>query len=188
VTLPPQIMGTLVHLSCAELVYRPASGSDSSGWYLLGTHPAHVECPHPALNWLGPGSYFLHTELSFDRITRHPDWFYYENTAGLVRLLEEEAQIHRRNEVVALVHRRLTGPFWLLILVVITLVLLAGRQEKNLYWKLGLNVLINVLIQSLQAMCCFLGQQDLVDPVLANWLPLLFFGPLALALADGLRS
>src|SRR5262245_28907483 len=54
VTLPPQVMGALVHLTCAEMVYRPKSAADSSGWYLLGAQPNHVPCPHPALNWLGP--------------------------------------------------------------------------------------------------------------------------------------
>jgi lipopolysaccharide export system permease protein len=187
VTLPPEIMGALVHLSCAEMVYRPASGADSSGWYLLGVRPAHVECAHPALNWLGPGTYFLHTELTFERVTRHPDWFHFESTPGLIRLLEE-SQVHRRSEVVALVHRRLTTPFWIVVLVLITVATTVGRPDRSLYLKLVVNVLLNVAIQSLQALCVLLAQQEFLDPVLAHWLPLLVFGPLALVLLDGMRS
>jgi lipopolysaccharide export system permease protein len=188
VTLPPQIMGALVHLSCAEMVYRPASGTDSSGWYLLGVHPPHVPCPHAALNWLGPGTYFLHTELTYERVTRHPDWFYYASTPGLLLLLQEDSQIHRRTEVIALVHRRLTAPLWLMILVVITLTMAVGRPDRHRYWKLAMNVIINVLIQSLQALCMLLAQQNYVDPVMANWLPVLIFGPCALLLLDAMRS
>jgi lipopolysaccharide export system permease protein len=150
--------------------------------------PNHVPCPHPALNWLGPGTFFLHTDLSYERLTRHSDWFYYETTPGLLRLLAEDAQVHRRSELVALVHRRLTAPLWLIILVLITITMSAGRPDRNLYFRLALNAVLNVAVQSLQALCVLLAQQNYLDPVLANWLPVLVFGPLSLALADGMRS
>jgi lipopolysaccharide export system permease protein len=188
VTLPPQLFGTLVHLKCAEMIYRPARGGDSSGWYLYGAKPEHVECTHPCLNWLGPGTYFLHTELNFARLTRRPDWFQYEPTLLLLRELNEDGQLQRRDEMLALVHRRLMTPLWEFLLVIVALAITARRQDQNLYLKLGANVLINAAMQTFQWGCVWLAQQQYLDPALANWLPVLVFGPIALALIDTMRT
>jgi lipopolysaccharide export system permease protein len=188
VTLPPRLVGALVHLNCAEMAYRPASAAESSGWYLRGTRPESLECSHPCLNWLGPGTYFLHTELDFERLTRRADWFHYEPTWSLLHQLEVDPQLPRRDEMIALVHRRLTTPLWEFILVLMALAYSVRRQDQNLYWKLGVNVVVNVAMQIVQWGCVWLAQQQYLDAALANWLPVLLFGPLALLLLEGMRT
>jgi lipopolysaccharide export system permease protein len=187
VTLPPEIMGCLVHLRCAEMIYRPARGGDTSGWFLIGTKPEHVACPHPALNWLGPGTYFLHTDVDYDRLTRRTDWFHYEPTHALLASVARGEQLQRRGEMIALVHRRLTEPIWELLLVVLSISLLAGRPERGLMARLGLAFGVNAMLLAVQFLSIGMAQHGLLDASLANWLPLLLVGPLALACWDAIR-
>ena len=188
VTLPPQVMGGLVNLRVEEMFYRPARGTETSGWYLLGVTPAHVECPHPALNWLGPGRYFVHTDLSFERLTRPPDWFHYEATPQLFRLLGETTALSRRGELLTLLHRRLTSPLAEFVLVLLGVALIAGRPERNLFIKLGTALIAYALFAGAHHICHSLARQADLNPALAAWLPALVFGPLALALLDGVRT
>jgi lipopolysaccharide export system permease protein len=188
VTLPPEVAGNVQQLEVQEMFYRPRRGLETSGWMLNGTTPDHIDCRHPALNWWGPGQYFLHSDVSFQRLTRKPDWFYYEPTPALVRLVHHDASCQRRGEVVALLHRRCTGPLLDLILVLLGMPIMFGRFDRNLFLKAGVCLIVYVIFQGSQFVCTNLAQQELFDPILAAWLPVFVFGPLALVLADGMKT
>lgn len=187
-TIPAELAGQLVHLESQEMFYRPARGLETSGWALNGVKPERVECAHPALNWLEPGRYFLHTDASFQRLTRKPDWFYYESTRELLHLAKEESYCQRRGEVVAMLHRRLTTPLLDLILVLLGLPVMFGRFERNVYLKIGACMIVYAVFQSSQFVCSNLAQHEWMDPILAAWLPVFVFGPLALLLGDAMKS
>src|SRR5205814_8844221 len=102
--------GGLIHLTCKEMFYREANERDAAGWWLMACKPEKLDRSHPLLHWLGPGTYFLFTDLNYDRLTRRPNWFFYQSTGRLLEVLDEEQQCPRRNESIALVHRRLTRP------------------------------------------------------------------------------
>ncbi len=189
VTVPPAVAGRMIHLTCKEMFYRPASGKDPSGWLLRDVTPPELEC-NPPLHYLRkPGRFFIETELSYERLTRNPAWFHYESTAALLKLLESDDQLPRRAEVIALLHRRLTAPLLEFILVLLGIPFVLGRPgARGLYFKIGLCLALYALFQGVQYVCANLAQKELLDPVLGAWLPVFVFGPLALALLDGVRS
>jgi lipopolysaccharide export system permease protein len=188
ITLPAHMLGRLVHLTCVEMFYRPANGRDSSGWYLMAASPARLDGCHPALNWLRPGVYFLHTDMSFQRLSRPSGWFHYEPTAALLRLLRQHETFQRRAEVIALVHHRLTAPLLEFLLVLQGIALILGRTGVNLYVKLGIGLIVYAVFMGVQYVCRTLSAQEFLNPVLAAWLPVLVFGPVALAQLDGIRT
>src|SRR5262249_17281121 len=145
-------------------------------------------CSYPALNWLAPGQYFLHTDASFRQLTRKPDWFYYESTSDLLELAKDQMGCQRRGEVVAMLQRRLTSPLLDLILVLLGIPIMFGRFERNLYLKLGVCMIVYAVFQSSQFVCGNLAQHEWMDPIIAAWLPVFLFGPMALLLADGMKT
>ncbi len=189
VTVPASVAGRMIHLSCKEMFYRPANGRDLGGWYLTGATPAQLDCSPPLYQWpRRPGVYFIETELSYERLTRNPAWFHYESTLALCDLLETEDQLPRRAEVLALLHRRLTAPLLELILVLLGIPFVLGRGGGGLYFKLGVSLTLYGVFQGFQYVCGNLAQKEFLDPMLGAWLPVLVFGPLAIALLDGVRS
>src|SRR5262249_27330218 len=80
ITLPPEFAGGLVHLTCKEMFFREANERDAAGWWLMACKPEKLDRSHPLLHWLGPGTYFLFTDLNYERLTRRPNWFFYQST------------------------------------------------------------------------------------------------------------
>jgi lipopolysaccharide export system permease protein len=188
VTIPARFLGRLVHVSCKEMSYRPGNGRDGPGWYLRGAEPAELDCRHPIINNLKqPGVYFVHTDLSFERLTRSPSWFYYQSTRELFHLLREE-QLVRRAEVIALLHQRLTTPILELILVLMGIPMILARPERSIFLKLGVGLLIYAAFFGVQYCCWQLAQREYVDAALSAWLPVFLFGPPALVLLDAIKS
>ena len=187
-TIPAELAGTLVHLESAQMFYRPKSKDDTAGWTLNDTKPQRVDCQHPALNWLAPGTYFLHTDASFQQLTRKPDWFYYEPTARLLHLATTEVHCQRRGEIVSMLHRRLTTPLLDMILILLGISVMFGRFERNVYLKIGACMIVYAVFQSSQFVCGNLAQHEWLDPILAAWLPVFVFGPISLLLVDGMKT
>jgi lipopolysaccharide export system permease protein len=188
VTLPATVMGRLVHLNCQEMFFRPANQRDSGGWYLNATTPPRLECASPILDWRGPGRYFLHTDMSFERLTRSSNWYQYESTLDLIRLVEEDPQLTHRGEIIALLHRRLTAPLLDFILVLLGIPFILGRRQWNLYVKLGLALIVYAVFQVVQHLCEQLVLSNHLEPTLGAWLPVFLFGPAALVLLDTIRT
>jgi lipopolysaccharide export system permease protein len=188
VTLPASLTGRLIHLRCSEMFYLPDSPDEGHGWVLRATAPAVIDGRHPSLTYMGPGTYFLHSDATFQRLTRRSDFFYYEPTSRLVELARGETQVQRRAEIVALLHRRLTAPVLDFILVLLGLPLIVGRPDRNVYLKIGLCLLLYAVFQGVQVVTANLAQQEVLDPSLGAWLPVLVFGPAAMAWLDALRG
>ncbi|MER3415289.1 MAG: hypothetical protein C4297_03625 [Gemmataceae bacterium] len=185
VTLPADIMGQLTHLTCMEMFYRPPRGHEDSGWYLVATQPAVVECQHPALNWLGPGLYFLHTELSFESLARRPNWFYFASTSELLHVVQREDRLPRRAEILTVLHVRFTEPFQDLVLLIAGVGIFMASRTRSMVLQTGWGLALVGLFQGVQYVAVYFARQEYLPPALAAWLPLLLFGPPALwALAN----
>jgi lipopolysaccharide export system permease protein len=188
ITLPSRLTGGMVHLNCKEMFYRPAQGQDASGWYLMGCTPATLDpCPWP-LQQLGPGQYFLFTDMSYDRLSRRTNWFMFQSTEQLLDLLRSDDQFPRRSEVIALVHQRFTEPALEFLMLVLGVALVIGRPDQHLFIKLGGALILFGLYYGLQLLFSATARTQFLDPVLSAWLPVFLFGPLSFVMLDGMRS
>jgi lipopolysaccharide export system permease protein len=189
ITLPSDLVGGLMHLRCTEMHYRPARQGDDNGWYLLGVTAVRYDPRQPVLDYLGSGTYFLHTDMTFDRLTRSSTWFQYEPTAELIGCLNGSESVPRRSEVMATLHHRCTGPLLDLLLVLLGIgAILSGHMGRSIFLKIGTCLLLYGTFQGAQFACATLAHQAWLDPSLAAWLPILLFGPIMVVLWDGLKT
>lgn len=180
ITLPPIGNSFMEHLSCNEIFYRPPTDKEPGGWWLNGCVPERIDGQYPYLHWLEPGRYFLFTELSYDRLTRRPNWHLYQSTWTLLWVLEEEDQSPHRPEMIALVHVRMTKPILQFLLVMLSIPLIVGCPERNMVVKMGTILGLFALFHGLDIVTANLAQREYLDAALAAWLPVLCFGPMAL--------
>jgi hypothetical protein len=185
ITLPTKVSGGLVHVHCAEMRYFPEHG----GWRLNGVVPEKLECSHPALHCYQPGSYFLTSTMTFERLTRNGAWFQYEATTDLLQMLQEDGTRQRRGELIALLHRRLTAPVLDLLLVLLGLgVIQIGQAGRNIFIKFGLCFVMYGLFMGVQFLCAGMAGSGFLDPLLAAWVPVFIFGSGTVAMLDYLRG
>lgn len=178
IIIPSNLVGGLVQLTCAEMHYRPPKGKSDNGWWLTGVEPANWASAAAPLDWYGPGTYFLHTDMTFERLTRDPMWFRYESTRDLLHAFLSEINFQRRSECLVLIHQRLTAPLVDGLLILAGLGLMrVGRADRNLFLRIGACLIVYAVLFGLEYTCATLAHQEYLDPVLAAWVPVLAFGP-----------
>jgi lipopolysaccharide export system permease protein len=187
ITVPSPVLGQLVHVECKEMFYHPHPDPAQHGWVLMAVSREPLDGSVPELSRLEPGRYFLRTRVSYERLTRSPDWYRYLATWDLGRLLVGEERFPHRGEALALFHRRLTQPWVELLLVILCMRLVSGPMDQRTYLKLGACLVIYVVVQVLEFVLEHLTRQDNLDPLLGAWIPLFLLGPAAFALVLPLR-
>ncbi len=188
ITLPPEILGTTTHLTSQEMFYRPGQGQEEHGWILNGCKPEHLPGHHPCLHVLKPGQFFLETDLTYERLTRRPNWFLYQSTGDLLEVIESEQSTSQRSAIITHVHQRLLAPVFDLLLLLLGLPLIASRSDWNIFIRVGWCLLIFALMQGLGMAGTMLSKSDLLAPSLAAWFPLLLLGPLVPPTLNGMRT
>lgn len=183
-TVPSSGRRVLVHLACDEMYWQPASATEPSGWRLHGLNPMPPTDLTPHLKQTGPDRAFLDSDLSFDRLTRRPNFFLYLSAAELMRLVEHEDQCPRRTDVIATLHGRATRPLTEFLIVLIGVPLLVGCPQRNLYIKAASILGLFMFAQLFDYACMALARAEYVEPALAAWLPVLLFGPWSLVASD----
>jgi lipopolysaccharide export system permease protein len=196
-TIPSGVGRNLVHLNAQEARYVPPDNKESrsGGWLLTGTTPAELNdsentpCVPPAvLEQIDSGKYFLHTRtVNFDSVTRDRNWFRLESTRklfGEVRAPESA----RLAAMAVLFHMRLTRPILGMILVLMGLSIILRDQNRNVFISAGFCLVLCAIFFA----ACFaskqLGENDILPPALAAWLPVLFFGPISFAMFDAVHT
>jgi lipopolysaccharide export system permease protein len=190
VTFPEAMTGNLLHLTAEQAFYVPptAPGKYAGGWLLTGAVPATLDpCP-PVLEPLDPGKYFLRVqEVDFDAVTRKNNWYAFAAT-GQLRQLLYRPDGKRQPQVAVLFHQRLVRPVLGLLLVVLGLSLILRDQNRNVFIGTGLCLIMCALFFAAVFACKQLGDGEYLTPALAAWLPVLVFGPLAVALFDAIHT
>lgn len=182
ITLPSPVTGRLVHIESKEMFYHPHQDPEQHGWVLMGVAVPPLADDLPNLRRIAPDAYFLRSRVTFERLTRNPEWYRYLSTLDLARALQEEGRFPHRNEALALFHRRLTQPIIDFFLLMICLRLAAGSQDRNAYLKFVLCMGIYIGLQVLDFLIDHMTRQEALDPFLAAWLPLFVLGPPAFAM------
>lgn len=136
---------------------------------------------------VGP-AFFLRTNLSFAAITRNHQWFQFAPTAELLQGLEDPANVPDRTEISVFLHGRIVRPLMSLTLLCLCLPLVLGGDSRNMFINLGLSLGTSAVFYSLSFVVQFLGNNSVIAPELAAWIPLIMFGTLARARWGSIRT
>jgi lipopolysaccharide export system permease protein len=183
--------GNPVNLHAKTAIYKPrVRGKRSGGWLLTETHPLQLEnvAQPQVLELINPGKYFLYTqEVDFDTITRDHKWYQFAST---LRLRDElnKPDSPRLAAMAVLFHMRLTRPVLGLILVFLGLSVILRDQNRNVFISAGMCLGLCGFFFVACFACQQLGNNDILAPALAAWLPVLLFGPLAFVLFDAIHT
>jgi lipopolysaccharide export system permease protein len=180
--------GQLFHLSAKEARYVPGHGPRQGGWELVSTWPAEAPTIPGILEQRDMGRFFLHTrDVDFDVLTRNPNWFIMASTRQLYDELQRPEST-RLASMAVLFHTRLTRPILGMVLVLLGLSVILRDQNRNVIISSGMClVLCGVFFAACYA-CKMLGDNEYINPALAAWMPVLFFGPHALVLFDAVHT
>jgi lipopolysaccharide export system permease protein len=193
-TIPSGVAHSLLHLNADQAKYIPPDDNNprSGGWLLTGTIPAELENPPPVdphvLEQIDPGKYFLHTkEVDFDTVTRDRGWYRLASTENLYKELHKP-ETTRLAAMAVLFHMRLTRPILGMILVLMGLSVILRDHNRNVFISAGMCIVLCGIFFA----ACFaskqLGENDILPPAFAAWLPVLFFGPLSFVMFDAVHT
>jgi lipopolysaccharide export system permease protein len=126
------------------------------------------------------GTLFLKSSLTFQAMTRRPDWYKFATTIDLIEgLTDPSTEGSERNDVSMFVHFRILRPFHGLNLLFMSLPLVLGGYGRNMFINLGLALGNSAIFYGALIFCQYLGSFALLSPVGAAWAPLFVFGTLA---------
>jgi lipopolysaccharide export system permease protein len=189
VTFPETGATGMAHLQAGEAVYRPSDDPLQSGWELYNTTPEVLPEPLPeTLRAIGPRRYFLNTrDADFDSLTRGSNWYALSSTTTLRQILARPDP--RRMAPVAVVfHMRFTRPLVGAVMVLFGLAIILRDQNRHVLISAGLCLVMCGVFYAVVFGCKYLGENELLAPALSAWLPVLVFGPLAIAQFDAVQT
>ncbi len=192
VTFPENSPSGMIHIAAAEGVYIPkGDGPLTGGWMLTGVeNPEKLEGrPLPTnVTALGTGRFFLKvTDADFDAVCRGGTWYVYAPTTKLREMLIDP-EPRRRGKMAVLFHTRLTRPLVGAIAVVLGLSVILWNPNRHVIISAGLCLAFSAGLNLFVIACKYLGDQDVLPPPLAAWLPVLLFGPTALVAFDSMHT
>lgn len=182
--------GGMIHITAAEAVYIPEGTAKlSGGWQLYNATPETLPDPLPeGLVRIGPRQYFLKSrEVDFDTIVRRPTWYHFAPTHELWELLNKP-EGGRQQNVAVLFHIRLTRPIIGALMVLLGLAINLRDQNRHALVSAGLCLVVVALFYAARFGCKYLGEQDILPPPLAAWLPVMIFGPIILGMFDAVHT
>ena len=186
--MPPQLVGSLVELRAHEAKYIPrGKGNPSGGWLLTDVTPPNLPGSETILEPLAPGTYFLHSTLTFDQISRQYQWFQFSSTADLLAELRKPAN-GAHTEIAVLFHSRITRPLAALTLLFLGLPFVLSGADRRMVSLVGVSLAISLSFQLFAHICQRLGNVEAIPPTLAAWLPVLAFGSLAVGMYDLVKT
>lgn len=186
--------GSQVAILAKEARYVPpdgAKGRRTGGWLLTEANASidmegwtNTDLVEP----VGSGQYFLYTtETNFEVVTRDRKWFYKASTWNLYRELARSESSHLASMAVVF-HSRLTRPILGMILLFLGLSIILRDQNRNVFISAGMCLALCAVFFAAQFGCKQLGDNDIISPALAAWLPVFAFGPLAFVMFDAIHT
>ncbi len=209
--LPVSRFGALWSLEAKVARYIPETDLRSpynGGWLLYGARlspatavpdgqlliavPADKIARFPALKRDAappPGDvYFLRSSVTFTNITRNADWYQFATTPDLVRALGDPSSPSEAVQVGVFLHGRLVRPITSLVLLFLSLPLVLGGEGRNMFINLGLSLGTSGLFYGANFLLGYLGNNQVLSPVLAAWVPIIAFGSWAASRWDMIRT
>lgn len=213
-TIPVGVFGTIRKIEARQATYIPPDHPTTpikGGWLIRGATlnpPLEPELLEPGASiltrvkdekgfpppWGDPSvlvgeSYFLKSSLSFKAMTRKLGWYQYAAMGELLDGLADPAsEGTERAEIPMYIHIRLLRPILSLTLLFMSLPLVLGGVGRNMFINLGLALGNSAVFYGMLLLCQYLGQNALLIPPLAAWLPLFIFALLATWRWDRIRT
>jgi len=128
--------------------------------------------------WLKDGQCFVASDVSFEYLVADSAWQQYASTAELVSALRNPSLDYGADTRVT-VHRRLIQPLLDVTLLFLGLPLVLSRSHRNVFVAAAQCLLLVGSFFVVSLACQAMGNTVMIRPVLAAWLPLLIFAPLA---------
>lgn len=128
--------------------------------------------------WLKPDECFVASEVTFEQLYVGNGWRQFLSSTELI------TGLHRRTlengaDVLVTMHGRLIQPVLDVVLLFLGIPLVLGRENRNIFLAAGQCVGLTLCFFMVTLAAQSLGTNYLLNPVLAAWLPLLVFGPVA---------
>jgi lipopolysaccharide export system permease protein len=187
-TIPETIDGNLYHITAEEAHYHAGKEPLRGTWELIGCTPRDLPSIPDVLDVQDAGRYFLHTRSTdFEALTQDPKWY---QVAPTVRLYQElQRPDSTRLAMLAVVfHTRLTRPILGMVLVLMGLSVILRDQTRNVIISSGMCIVLCGVFFAAVYACKMLGDNELLSPALAAWLPVLAFGPFAVVMFDAVQT
>lgn len=129
--------------------------------------------------WLESQECFVASRVEFDFLQPGTAWMRMAKTSDLVRRVSNPA-VYCSSDVRVTLHDRWLRPFLDFSLVLLSLSLVVGRKNRNMFVVTGYATLLVGLFFGLRTLFHTLGGNDyLIDPATAAWVPLIVLGPVA---------
>jgi len=133
------------------------------------------------LQLLGPGTYFLRSSLSFQAMTRKPNWYLLATTYDLLQGLTDPSTTEgsERLDVAMFAHVRLLRPVMGFTLLLMSLPLVLSGYGRNSFISLALALGNSAMFYGANILCGYLGGFGYLSPPLVAWAPFFVFAVLA---------
>jgi lipopolysaccharide export system permease protein len=188
-------------LIAADAFYQPATDQHPGGYLLKGVTQPKLIDSKPSLKlgdepiiltrhdyaWLEKDECFVVSDVTFEYLASAADWRSNASLLDLIASLRNPSLNFGADMRVA-IHARLVQPVLDVVLLFLGLPLVLSRNSRNLFLAIGLCVVVVVVFYLVVLGCQSLGTSYLISPVLAAWLPLLIFVPMAVAMSQPLRE
>lgn len=188
-------------LSAKEATYLPAQGDLPSGYLLSGVTVPKAILKSPALildnkpviytpvgsDWLKPDQVFVVSGVSFEFLAAGSNWRDFASTREMIVQLRSPSTDLGADVRVA-IHSRFIQPFLDTTLLFLGLPFVVTRTNRNPFISIGMSLGVVSIFMIATLGSQQLGTKGLVEPTLAAWLPLMLFGPIAVAMSDTLKQ
>lgn len=129
--------------------------------------------------WLQRGQCFVASQADYDFLRSGSSWKRMATTGDLIRRVSNPA-VYCAPDVHVTLHDRWLRPPLDLSLIVLSLSLVVGRAERNMFVVAGYATALIGLFFGMRTLFHTMGGSDyLLDPATAAWTPLVVLGPLA---------
>jgi lipopolysaccharide export system permease protein len=185
----------------ASAFFQSADKNHPSGYLLKGVSQPKNLSAKPSLelndelviftphdyHWLNSDECFVASGITFEFLASAADW---RLNASLLELVEglRNPSLRCGSDVRVAIHARIVQPFLDVTLLFLGLPLVLSRYNRNLFFAIGLCVVVVVGFYVVVLGCQWLGSSYLVSPALGAWLPLIIFVPVAVAMSQPLRE
>ncbi len=186
--IPENVAGNQLHLQAEEAHYVKPTETHPGGWEMTNAQPAEVDPIPEVLDVIDNGHYFLRTrKVDFDHLTRNPNWYQMATTKKLYDDLNDPDST-RLASMAVLFHMRLTRPLLGMVLVLLGLSVILRDQNRNVIISSGLCLVLCGVFFAFSYTCKTLGDNELLNPAFAAWMPVVTFGPFSFVLFDAVHT
>ena len=189
VMIPESVGGNMLHITAEQARFEPSPGDPPHGkWQLTGCSPRNLAAIPGILEIRDDSCYVLHTKhVDFEALVRDPKWFTLASTRRLYQELQRPEST-RLASIAVMFHGRLTRPLLGMVLVLMGLSVILLDQTRNVIVSAGFCLVLCGGFFAAVYACKMLGDNEILSPALAAWLPVVGFGPFSLVLFDAVQT